>query len=286
MPGPVRSLLFVPGSRPERWEKALAAGADCICIDLEDAVIPSDKNQARADVISWLSQQEPEALPCQVGVRINGLTTLAGVKDLAAFAGAEVLPDFLMLPKAENVGQIEQIKSVLRDGDGAYDQPGLWTVIESPRGVAVARDIAEACAGGAAGKSGILFGGADYSAALGVSMDWEPLFHARTSIIHAAADFGGLALLDVPYLDVKNDDGLREACFKAKALGFRGKACIHPGQVACVNEAFSPSEAEISWAKRVMAAEAAAAGNAVLLDGKLLDLPVYIRAQRILEYKE
>ena len=131
-----------------------------------------------------------------------------------------------------------------------------------------------------------MFGGADYAAELGVAMEWEPLFHARANLVEAASLIPDVNLLDVPWLDVGDQAGLRAECERVKALGFKGKACIHPAQVAIVNEVFSPSASQIAWARRVVEAGEAAGGNAILLDGKLLDTPVYLRAFQLLKSVE
>ena len=272
-----RSLLFVPGSRPDRFEKALAAGADSICIDLEDAVPPQDKAAARAGVIGWL-EANAEAYPaCAIGVRMNGLDTLDGLKDIIAFSETTARPDFLMVPKAGSGADLANLSQLLDLRGLSHKKVALWAVIESVMGLKNASDIAGTC--GSSG--GVLFGGADFSLAIGTGMDWEALFHARTTLATEARVANG-SLMDVPYLNVKDEEGLRAECVRVKALGFDGKACIHPSQVAIVNEVFSPSEAELGWAKRVVAAGRSGDAKAMLLDGKLLDIPVYLRAERVL----
>jgi (S)-citramalyl-CoA lyase len=271
-----RSLLFVPGSRPERFAKAIAAGADAVCIDLEDAVPPQDKDSAREAVISYIAEMGSD-LPCAVGVRINPLCTADGMKDVLGFQAKSVAADFLMLPKAETLRDFHLIDAVLGYGLARKREMSFWGVIESPLGLANVSEISAVCTS----KGGLLFGGADFSASIGTSMDWEPLFYARSKMVaKAKLNHGGL--LDVPFLDTKDDAGLRAECERVKALGFLGKACIHPTQVAIVNEVFSPSASDIVWARRVIDAGEASEGNATLLDGKLLDAPVFLRAMRIL----
>lgn len=271
-----RSLLFVPGSRPDRFDKALAAGADAVCIDLEDAVPPQDKADARAGVMAYLTGRE-RGKACAIGVRMNGLDTLDGLKDILALAEAGVKPDYLMVPKAASGPALANLVHLLDLAGSGQERVGLWAVVESVGGLKNAAEIAEIC--GSSG--GILFGGADFSLAIGTGMDWEALFHARTTLATEARVANG-SLMDVPYLNVKDEEGLRAECVRVKALGFDGKACIHPSQVAIVNEVFSPSEAELDWAKRVIDAGKSQDGRAILLDGKLLDIPVYLRAERVL----
>jgi citrate lyase beta subunit len=266
-----RSLLFVPGIRPERFAKALAAGADAVCIDLEDAVPPHEKAAAREAVIAFVETM-PDDRPCAIGVRINPPGTDEGQNDIDAFYASPFVPDFIMVPKAVSASDLAALPMAV----GEPDVP-IWAVIESVEGLVNTLAIAKSCSP----AGGILFGGADFSAEIGTSMDWEPLFYARSTIA-TQARIAPLTLLDVPYLDVNNPDGLRAECQRVAALGYNGKACIHPNQVAIVNEVFSPNDATIAWARRVNAAQVDSQGGAVLLDGKLLDAPVYLRAQRIL----
>jgi citrate lyase subunit beta/citryl-CoA lyase/(S)-citramalyl-CoA lyase len=272
-----RSLLFVPGSRPDRFEKALAAGADSICIDLEDAVPPQDKATARAGVIAWLEANSESYPDCAIGVRMNGLDTLDGLKDIIAFSETSARPDFLMVPKAGSHSALVNLTQLLEMNRPNRRHVALWVVIESVLGLKNASSIAGVCGM----RGGVLFGGADYSLAIGTGMDWEALFHARSTLATEVRVTNG-TLMDVPYLNVKDEEGLRAECVRVKALGFDGKACIHPSQVAIVNEVFSPSEAELDWARRVAEAGRSQDGRAVLLDGKMLDIPVYLRAERIL----
>jgi citrate lyase subunit beta/citryl-CoA lyase/(S)-citramalyl-CoA lyase len=262
----LRSLLFVPGARPERFAKACEAGADAVCIDLEDAVAPDDKAAARAAVIDYLSGAPPHP---RVGLRINRVGSAFGVADLAALAASTARPAFVMAPKVESAEDL----GVASEALGA---PKLWPIIESALGMHRAWDIA-----GARGVEGVLFGGADYSADIGATLDWEPMLFARSTLVNACAG-AGVELLDVPYLDVNDDAGLAESTRRARALGFTGRACIHPKQVAGVNAVFTPSAAEIVHARRVLAAFEDAKGAAALLDGKLIELPVIRAARRAL----
>jgi citrate lyase beta subunit len=270
-----RSLLFVPGIRPERFAKAIEAGADCVCIDLEDAVPAHQKAQARDAVKAFLTANSAEKR-CDVGVRINALATEDGQQDIKAIAalarGPDFIPDFIMVPKAVSAPDLAALPGAL----GSPNMP-IWAVIESVEGLLCTAPIAKACAP----SGGILFGGADFSAEIGTNMAWEPLFYARSKIA-TEARIAPLNVMDVPFLEVSDTDGLRGECERVAALGYNGKACIHPSQVAIVNAVFSPSTATIDWAKKVTQARQESQGGAVLLDGKLVDAPVYLRAQRIL----
>lgn len=254
-----RSLLFVPGSRPDRFDKAGGAGADAVCIDLEDAVAPDGKAAARAAAVA--------ALDGRFGVRVNAVGSPEGVADLAALAGA--VPVFVMIPKAASAEDVAAVRK-------ATDVP-LWPIVESAEGLCHAWEIAAA-----PGVQGVLFGGADYAADLGCTMDWEPLFHAR-GVLAAACARVGVDLLDVPHLDIGDEADLIASTRRIKSMGFTGRACIHPTQVGPVHAVFTPTEAEIALARRVLEAFRSAGGGAALLDGKLIEKPMIRAAMRTLE---
>lgn len=264
-----RSLLFVPGSRPERFRKALSAGADAVCLDLEDAVAPDAKAEARQAVVAFLATT-PRG---RVGVRVNGATTSQFADDCAALAS--VATTFVMVPKVESADQLAQARARL----GTNAAP-LWPIIESPEGLRLAWEIAAA-----PGVGGVLFGAADYSAEVGCTLEWDALLYARGALA-AAASRAGVELLDVPYLDLADAEGLASSTRRAKALGFTGRTCIHPNQVRAVNAAFTPSPAEAERARAIVEAFDAAGGAAAQLDGKLIELPVVLAARRTLERVE
>ena len=268
-----RSLLFVPGARPDRFEKAIASGADAVCIDLEDAVAPHLKGEARKATLEFL-KSSPEG--AATGLRVNALSGLEGLRDVIALAEIGTAPAFIMIPKAAGGGEIAQLRSVLADA-----APPFWPLMESPEGLAGLPAMAEAV--GEAG--GIMFGGADYSASIGSDMGWDALAHARASVVAAAA-LVGCEAVDVPYLDVKDEAGLRAETLRVKSMGFTGRACIHPAQVAAINAVFTPSADEISKAEKIAAAYEAAAGGVALLDGKLIEKPVLRAAERVLACKK
>lgn len=258
-----RSLLFVPGARPERFEKALAAGADVVCIDLEDGTPPQSKDEARAATAAFVAAR-PAA------VRINGVGTPWFDADAAALKGVSGL-SLVMLPKAESPDQIALLSRRL----GAGHAP-LWAVIESAEGLKNAWDIAAA-----PGLQGVLFGGADYSVDIGSDMDWDALAYARGRLVAACAR-AGVQLMDVPYLDVRDPEGLVAATRRVRAMGFTGRACIHPDQVKGVHEALAPTPAQVEHARKVIETFEAARGGPALLNGKLIDLPILRGAERTL----
>ena len=263
----IQSILFVPGNRPERFAKALAADADLICIDLEDAVQADAKRDARTAVLACLAERGAD----RIAVRINGLTTRDGLADLLALAEAPVRPRLLFLPKVEAAAELMIAASVL--GDPAV---GLVPLVETAEGMMNAAAIAR---GNKA--AGIMLGGADYAAELGVPMSWEALFAARSAVVQAAAR-AGIVAIDVPFIDIADSDGLAAETTRIRALGFGAKAAIHPSQIEAINRIFRPSDGDVAEARAAVAAYVEAKGAAVRFNGKLLEAPLMRRYRRIL----
>jgi citrate lyase beta subunit len=261
-------LLFVPGNRPDRFDKARAAGADAVVIDLEDAVGAGEKDSARRATANYLSTA-PRNVPLLV--RINSLGTRWALGDLAALADGGLPADGLVLAKVESARDVEIVR--------AHSPSGMRLVatIETAAGLSAAAAIAASLATGDA----IGFGGADMAADLGCAFSWEPLLFARGRLVEAAAS-RRLPLIDVPFLDTSDEAGLRDETAKARCLGFTAKFAIHPLQVSTIRAAFEPTESEISRAGAIVAALASAAGGVVELDGKMIDVPVALAARRTL----
>ena len=266
----VRSFLFVPGDRPERFDKAVASGADAVCIDLEDAVSALNKLAARRAALAYLSDKAPRATA--VGIRLNALDRIDGIRDVAALADSCATPAFLLLPKVRSRDVIDQVREIF--GDAA---PPIWALMETPEAVA---GIAVIAAGVRQG-GGIVFGGADLSAALGSDMSWDALYFARAALISGAAPVG-CQLVDVPYLDVRDIAGMVDETRRIKAMGFTGRACIHPDQVKPINAAFSPTANEIEGARAVIDAYEKNGGRVLLVEGRLVEKPIWAAARRIL----
>jgi citrate lyase beta subunit len=271
VPAPVhvrRSLLFVPGSRPDRFEKALSAGADCVCIDLEDAVAPGDKATARVAVLDYLKHASKDA---DLLLRLNSLRSLEGIKDLAAFVDAGGPARTLMLPKVGSVEEIELADEIL----GSLPTR-LIPLIETADALLRAETIAAAPR-----LDAVMLGGVDLAADLRCELAWEPLLWARQKMVIATAR-AGVDLIDAPQIDVQDDAMLDETTRRARALGFTGRSAIHPKQIDIINRAFTPHAEEITHAKRVVEAFEAAKGGVALLDGKLVERPVVRAMQRVL----
>jgi (S)-citramalyl-CoA lyase len=261
------SILFVPGSRPERIAKALASAADCVCIDLEDAVAPADKDAARAHVLAEL----PGLDRGRVAVRINGTMTRAGVKDMIALAESDHAPAVILVPMVEHESEMMQIVRVL-----GSDAARLVPLIETVAGMRRAHRIAAQ-----PGVAAMMFGGGDFSAQLGVDLAFDPLLVARGQFIMACAD-AGVPAIDVPYVQLDDADGLAEECRKVRALGFAAKAAIHPAQVDAINTAFGADQAAIAEAREAVAAYEAAGGMAIRHNGKMLEAPIVARMRAML----
>jgi citrate lyase beta subunit len=269
---PRRNLLFVPGTRPERFPKALAAGPDMVTVDLEDAVIPSQKDAARGPAMALFEGPREDGI--ERVVRINGLRTAFGLKDLLAVAEHPSPPDAIMLPKVEAADEVAIAAAVL---ERAARPVALHVIIESNRGL----EQALAIAGAAASIRSLLFGAVDMAAELGAAQDFTAMLYARSRVVHAAASHG-LDALDVPWLDLADEAGLLEECRRVQALGFTGKAAIHPKQLAPINAVFTPGPDRIAYARKVIDAFETSADGLVVVDGKLIEAPVVRSARRTL----
>ena len=271
-----RSLLFVPAVRPDRYPKALATGADAVCVDLEDGVAIGAKEEARNSAVTLFSRREPTR--AEVSLRINDPKTDLGQRDLEIILDAEIRPDALMLPKCDGAEEIREVVSIL--GDSLADLP-LIVMVETARGVASAEAIASAVPTVVA----VFFGAIDYSADVGCQVVWDAVLYARSRVVNAAS-MVGVSAIDSPFMNVEAAEMLADESRKTRALGFVGKAAIHPSQVPIIQSAFSPPVSEISWAKRIVDAYERNDGGVLLVDGKLVERPVITAAKRILAIAE
>lgn len=261
---PPRSYLFVPGDRPDRFGKACTAGADAVIVDLEDAVSPGEKVVARAALAAWLSPAQP------VLVRINGADTEWFRDDLALCSAAGIAG--IVVPKAEKVDDVLTVAAHA----GAATK--ILPLIESARGFTNALALAQAPP-----VQRLLFGNIDFGLDLGISGDAEELLYFRSQLVLVSRLAGIAAPVDGVNTAIDDPAGLRADTLRARRLGFGGKLCIHPKQVGPVNECFRPSAAEVLWAKRVLEAASTANNAAVALDGNMVDRPVILRAQAIVD---
>lgn len=260
-----RSFLFVPGDRPERFDKAIAAQADCTILDLEDAVKPEAKDGARDAIKAWLDAGHHGA------IRINPKDTPFHDRDRELLGHVGITA--VLLPKAETVTDCEAVLSAMKVG------VPLFPLIETARGLLAVEQIAAV-----PGVVRLLFGSVDFMADCGIQDGLDGLRHARSTLVIASAAAGISGPVDGVTLSLDDLDQLAVDCRMARELGMAGKLCIHPRQVAGVNAGFSPSEAEVAQARKIItAAEAPDANGSIRLDGKLVDLPVIDRARQVLE---
>jgi len=257
-----RSYLFVPANRPDRYAKACATRAHAVIVDLEDAVAPDDKTGARAALVEWL----PKA-PRRVLVRVNAAGTEWFDADLRGCAAAPNV-DGLLVPKAERASDLHSVAAAC---------PGtpIYPLIETAHGLWDVLPIAQA-----SGVRALLFGSIDFQADLGILDD--DLLYARSQLVVASRVAGIAPPIDGVTQAIDDAELLRRDAYRARHLGFAGKACIHPAQVDIVNACFAPTADEVEWAEGIVAAFSMAAGSAVLVDGRMVDRPVLLKAEAIL----
>jgi citrate lyase beta subunit len=269
---PRRSLLFVPGLRPDRLRKALVSGADCICADLEDAVAVDQKDEARRLTLPVFAEPRPHS--CEAVVRINSLDTLHGLRDIEALTRLDELPDAIMLPKVKSAAEIHLLDELLQ---GSCEQLKYHVIVETNAGLENIFEIA----GASKRIVSLLFGEVDMSADLRCRRTPGALLYARSRTVHAAAAFG-LDVMDVPHINLEDMAGLEAAAAHAAEIGFTGKACIHPTQLPIVHRHFTPSEEEIARAEQAVAAFAESTTGLAVLNGLMLQKPVLRASKRVL----
>ena len=267
-----RIYLFVPGTRPERFAKALASGADAVVLDLEDAVAADDKAMARKAIANWLPGATP-ADRARVVVRVNDAASAWFGDDLQALRDAGATQ--ILLPKAEHAQQIDQVRSAVA---GAT----VLALIESARGVANVE-----CVAGAAGVVRLVFGTLDFALDLDmdIATDTAGLAYAagRIAIASRVAGLATPVAGVTPQLD--DEARLLSDLALARHQGFGAKLCIHPKQIEPIHRALRPDAKALDWARRVLAADAASPG-AARLDGRMVDRPVVLQAQRTLSLNQ
>jgi len=259
---PLIAPLFVPADRPDRFGKAASSGADAIIVDLEDAVPPARKEDARGN-LSLL-----KTLPLPAFVRINAQGTLWHEDDLAALARLDI--DLVCVPKVEDADLLDTL--LARLGAGTR----LLVQIETAAGVSRAAAIAAHRA-----VTQLAFGPADFFLDMGMQQSLEMASHVVRVLALASRTAGIAAPLDGPCFSVGDQAALARECASAMAAGAKGKLCIHPAQVPAVLDHFLPSDAELDWARRVTAADPD--GGALLIDGRMIDAPIIERAKIVLE---
>lgn len=274
---PRRSFIFSPGLKPEMFPKALASGADIVCVELEDGIAPRDKDEARRSALALFA--EPQANDgVERIVRINCLRTAFGLADVQAVLASDTPPPALMLPKVMTPDEVIWLDDLL--SERGHDTR-LHIIIETNAGLEAVHDIARA----SPRIDALFFGGVDMAAELRCKNAWEPLLYARSRVVHAAASVG-IDVIDVPYLDLEDPEGMEREAVLARDLGFSGKGSIHPKQIPALNAVFTPDEATVAQARRIIEAFTEADTGLVVIDGKLIEKPVLREMYRVLAIAE
>ncbi len=275
----MRSKLFVPGSRPELFAKAMASEADGLSFDLEDAVDESMKDEARRELVRFLEGLDPGHGKTLI-VRVNALDTPHFAADIAAIAGTGI--DIVNLPKPESADDVRACADALARAErGASSNAGILVNIESPKALRLAAELA-------AGPRvvGLQAGWGDLIEPLDIDRYNLPMIEALLLQIRIAAGEAGVWAYDGAYANIKDPEGYRREAESARRLGYLGKSCIHPTQVPLANAVFRPTDAEIAHSLKVVEAarDAATRGiGAFTVGGKMVDAPFVRRAEAILD---
>lgn len=263
---PIRSALFVPAMRPDRIKKAMASGADAIIADLEDSIAPEDKGRAREFLLEFIKKNKN----ARICVRINPIESPEHEKDLALCRHEAV--SHIVLPKSLPDKGFENISELGKP---------IWPIIESAAAIVKLPELVVI-----KNVDRLLLGNLDLMTDLNLMSDLAPaervLEHARFKLILHSRVGDIAAPIDGVYPALNDEKGLRTSAFNARAMGYGGKICIHPKQVAIVNKAFSPTQAELKWAKSVLWSAENADSSVFVLDGKMIDAPVLNMAHRIM----
>ncbi len=266
-----RSFIFTPGLNPDMFPKAIASGADMVCIELEDGIAIKDKDEARKNTIEALKSLEVKS-GVELVVRVNCQRTKFGLLDLEAFISSKLKVKAIMLPKVKTPDEIKFIDDILTDCNLDTD---LHVIMETNEALQNIYEIAHSSKRIVA----LYFGGVDMAAELRVPNSYENLLYARSKLVHAGASVG-IDVIDVPYLDLEDMDGMKKEAELVRDLGFTGKGSIHPKQIDVLNEIFTPSKEEISKAKKIVDQFNESDTGLVVIDGKLIEKPVLREMQR------
>ena len=280
-----RTYLFAPGNHPRKVAKVFDAGADVVILDLEDAVAISEKAATRSVVVEALKKTRR----CRGYVRVNALDTEFTFGDIEAVVATGV--DGIVLPKVERAADIQMVDWMMTSLErqrglpiGAID---LMPIIETGKGVANVREI---CAAGGRLQR-ISFGAGDYTRDMAIEWTFEEgeLAHARAEIVLASRINELEPPIDTVFIHIREHEHFTRSAVLARQFGFQGKLCIHPDQVPLTNDAFTPTDEEIAWSRKVIAAfkEAEAAGSAsIQIDGYFVDYPIVVKAERVVALAE
>ena len=259
------------------YPKALACGADIVCVELEDGIAPKDKAAARASAMALFAEPQTDDGVERI-VRINCVREAFGLADVQAVLASDTPPPALMLPKVRTPDEVVWLDELL--SERGHDTR-LHVIIETNPGLEAAFEIAHC----SPRLDALFFGGVDMAAELRCANAWGPLLYARSRVVHAAAS-AGLDVIDVPYLDLEDPEGMETAARQARDLGFSGKGAVHPKQIPALNAVFTPDTAQIERARRIIRTFEEADTGLVVIDGKLIEKPVLRDMHRILAIAE
>ncbi len=280
---PRRSCLYMPADKPRALEKAQGLPADCVIVDLEDAVSPAAKAEARAKLCEFL--QTADYGERELVIRINSLSGPWGNDDLGAVLALR--PDAVLVPKIESVGAIAEVHNVIERA-GVADKVAIWAMIETPLGVLKCAELAER--GQEFNLQAFIVGTNDLAKEMHVvpTADRECFSYALSAVVTAARAYG-IAPIDGVFNDIANEQGLLEECRQGVKYGFDGKTLIHPSQLEAANAAFSPSAADVDLAKAVVAAFDLPENDGkgvISLNGKMVEILHLQQAQRLLAVQD
>jgi (S)-citramalyl-CoA lyase len=266
----LKSWLFTPATKADRFGRAAEVHADALIIDLEDAVALSDKQKARTAAFQYLEQAAQGRLPC--ALRINAPVTRTGIEDLHSLLESSAAPDYIILPKCDSPAFIRMMRTLL---DQAAKDTEIIALIESAKAVEALPDIV----GSEVRPVALMFGAADMAADLGAKTTWETLFFVRSRIRQVAAS-AGVVVVDSPFFDIADLEGLKRETKAAEDFGFHGKAAIHPKQISIINEVFTPSAEEVARARQILTVNQQGVGS---VDHQMVDEAVARKARLVLE---
>jgi (S)-citramalyl-CoA lyase len=266
----LKSWLFTPATKADRFGRAAEIHADALIIDLEDAVALSDKQKARTAALQYLEQLAQGRLPC--ALRINAPVTRTGIEDLHSLLESSAAPDYIILPKCDSPAFIRMVRTLL---DQAAKDTEIIALIESAKAVEALPDIV----GSEVRPVALMFGAADMAADLGAKTTWETLFFVRSRIRQVAAS-AGVVVVDSPFFDIADLEGLKRETKAAEDFGFHGKAAIHPKQISIINEVFTPSAEEVARARQILTVNQQGVGS---VDHQMVDEAVAREARLVLE---
>ena len=266
----LKSWLFTPATKSDRFSRAAEVKADALIIDLEDAVAPTAKEGARVAALRYLAERSSDHLPC--ALRINSPDTRFGLDDLQSLLLSPAEPDYLILPKCDSSALVSLVGNLLRESNKSTQ---VIALIESTKAIGALAEMVS----GEVRPAAFIFGAADMAADLGAETAWEPLLWVRSCLIHAAAS-AGIAAFDSPYFDIADSQGLKQETKASVNLGFHGKCAIHPVQIATINEVLTPTEPQIAKAQQILTGNRQGVGA---VEGQMVDEAVARKARLVLE---